>query len=66
VEKSRIITLKETYVAISLEDVARKVYGSKAEESLADLVPRVEKLILEMVKAPSLFWGADGRLMMEN
>jgi len=53
VEKARIIALRETYVAISLEDVAKKVYGLKAEESLVDLVSRVEMLILEMVSPVS-------------
>jgi len=56
VEKARIIALRETYVAISLEDVARKVYGPKAEESLVDLVSRVELLILEMVSPRLCQW----------
>lgn len=65
VEKARIIALKETYLAISLEDVARKVYGVKAGESLVDLVLRVEKLILEMVSTLP-FWSLDSFYFFED
>ena len=64
-EKAHIISLKETYVAISLEDVARKIYGPKMEGSVTDSVFRIEKLILEMVL--HLFWGVlMGRLIRDN
>jgi hypothetical protein len=65
-EKAHIISLKETYVAISLEDVARKIYGPKLNGGpLHDSVFRIEKLILEMV--PLFFWRVlMGRLTMNN
>jgi hypothetical protein len=49
-EMRRIAALKETYLAISLEDVARKVSGSKQDGTLSsDDVRRVESLIVRMV-----------------
>lgn len=47
-EMKRILALRETYVAISLEDVARKVCSSK--ENFSEDVSRMENLILRMVK----------------
>ena len=46
-EMQQIAALRETYVAISLEDVAKKVCGSKAT---SEDVSRIENLILRMVK----------------
>lgn len=58
-EKAHIIALKETYVAISLKDVARKIYGPKLDGApLNDSVSRIEKLILEMV--PPFLGSANG------
>ena len=48
-EMRRVAALGETYLAISIEDVARKIYGSKSTESLADDVQRLEHLVLQMV-----------------
>jgi hypothetical protein len=49
-EMRRIAALRETYIAISLEDVARQVSGSKANDTLPpDEIQRVEGLILRMV-----------------
>ena len=53
-EMKRIIALKETYVAISLEDVARNVCSSKAP--LSEDVARMENLILRMVKCLLFFY----------
>ena len=46
-EMQRIVALRETYVAISLEDVARNVCGSKT--TVSEDVSRMENLILRMV-----------------
>src|SRR5271170_2295801 len=48
-EMTRIAALGETYLVISVEDVARKLYGSKSAESLAEDLPRLEYLVLQMV-----------------
>ena len=48
-EMTRIAALGETYLAISVEDVARKLYGSKSAEELAEDLPRLEYLVLQMV-----------------
>lgn len=50
-EMRRIEALKETYVTISLEDVARKV-GPKDQIPTADDISRMESLILRMVPHP--------------
>lgn len=46
-EMKRIAALRDTYVAISLDDVAHKVCGSKSV--LLEDVQRMENLILRMV-----------------
>ena len=53
-EMKRIVALRETYVTISLEDVARNVCGSKA--TLSEDVSRMENLILRMVKCRLSFY----------
>lgn len=45
----RIAALKEAYIAISLEDVAKKVCGTKSPNSLQEDIQRVESLIVRMV-----------------
>jgi hypothetical protein len=52
-EIQRILALREIYVAISLEDVARKVYGPKSNDSLPEDVQRIECLIVRMVTVSS-------------
>jgi COP9 signalosome complex subunit 3 len=47
-EMRAIAALKETYVTISLEDIASKVCGSKSSVSPED-IQRMELLILQMV-----------------
>jgi COP9 signalosome complex subunit 3 len=47
-EMRQIAALKETYVTISLEDIAAKLCGSKLDISPHD-VQRMESLILRMV-----------------
>jgi hypothetical protein len=49
-EMRRIAQLKETYVAISLEDVVRKVTGANRDTSPGqDEIKRVESLVVRMV-----------------
>ena len=48
-EMTRIAALGESYLAISVEDVARKLYDSKSAENLAEDVQRLEYLVLQMV-----------------
>src|SRR5579859_1354718 len=50
-EMRRIERLKETYITISLEDVARKV-GPKDAIPTPDDISRMESLILRMVPSP--------------
>jgi hypothetical protein len=54
-EMTRIAALGETYLAISVEDVARKLYGSKSVEELAEDLPRLEYLVLQMVHPTKLY-----------
>lgn len=54
-EMTRIAALGETYLVISVADVARKLYGSKSPEILAEAVPRLEHLVLQMVIADRCF-----------
>ena len=62
-EMRQITALKETYLAISLEDVARKVLGSRANSTpTPDDIQRVEGLILRMVWLwPSCYLQVDRR-----
>jgi hypothetical protein len=54
-EMQRIVALKEIYVAISLEDVARKVYNLKSNDPFPEDVQRIESLIVRMVSvSPSI------------
>jgi hypothetical protein len=48
-EMKRISNLKDTYLAISLEDVTRKVCQFKDGSPLPDDILRIESLILRMV-----------------
>jgi len=48
-EMRRIVALKEAYVAISLEDVAKKVCRTESSNSLQEDTQRIESLIVRMV-----------------
>ena len=50
-EMRQIAALKDTYVAISLEDVARQVCNVKSEKTSTEDVQRMERLILRMVSS---------------
>lgn len=56
-EMKRIAALRDTYVAISLDDVAHKVCGSK--HTLPEDVQRMENLILRMVNISCLVYFID-------
>jgi len=47
-EMTRIAALGETYLVISVADIARKLYGSKPQEFMAEAVQRLEYLVLQM------------------
>jgi len=53
-EMKQIAALRETYVAISLEDIARRVCGSKTGNTLEEDVERIQQLILRMVISLSI------------
>jgi hypothetical protein len=48
-EMRKIANLRETYVAISLQEVAAKVNSSKSDPPSDEEVSRIESLILQMV-----------------
>jgi hypothetical protein len=48
-EMTRIAALGESYLAISVEDVARKLYSPKSLENLPEDLQRLEYLVLQMV-----------------
>jgi COP9 signalosome complex subunit 3 len=52
-EMKRIIALTETFVTISLEDVAKKVCGAHSNN---EDIQRMEGLIVRMVFLPCLSW----------
>ena len=54
-EMTRIAALGETYLVISVADVACKLYGSKSPDVLAEAVQRLEHLVLQMVIADRCF-----------
>ena len=59
-EMRQIAALKETYIAISLEDIAEKVFAPKSPNPRQQDVQRVESLIVRMARPfCSLFSSLD-------